>query len=109
MDQTPKKIVRGYDRDLAYRSVGPGWRPLVAAIYDFIEVHDQTVEVLQVKEKFGGLRFYVRESQNPQTREVISKAESASYTTCDRCGAPGSIHNSSGNWVKTRCARCGSL
>jgi hypothetical protein len=42
----------------------------------------------QVKEKFGGLRFYV----NAATEEhynYITFAESMSYKTCEVCGSPG--------------------
>jgi hypothetical protein len=54
----------------------------------------------QVKEKFGGLRFYV----NGATEEhwhYISFAESMSYHTCEDCGAPGKRYTD--GWHKVLC------
>lgn len=61
--------------------------------------HAQVVAV-QVKEKFGGLRFYV----NGATDEIynyISFAESMSYHTCEECGAPGERYTD--GWHTTLC------
>lgn len=58
------------------------------------------VVATQVKEKFGGLRFYVENATDAQYA-VISFAESLSYHMCDVCGAKGKP-NSEG-WIKTRC------
>ena len=54
----------------------------------------------QVKEKFGGLRFYV----NGGTEEhynYINFAESMSYHTCEVCGAPGHVYTD--GWYRTLC------
>jgi hypothetical protein len=45
----------GYDLELALRSVGPGWGQIIRDLY---AVMPPTVRVQQVKEKYGGLRFY---------------------------------------------------
>jgi hypothetical protein len=42
----------------------------------------------QVKEKFGGLRFYVQ-GATTKHYDYISFAESMSYRTCEVCGSPG--------------------
>jgi hypothetical protein len=42
----------------------------------------------QIKEKFGGLRFYVDRATDKHWN-FISVAESMSYHTCEECGAPG--------------------
>ena len=42
----------------------------------------------QVKEKFGGLRFYVW-AATEEHYNYITFAESMSYRTCEHCGAPG--------------------
>ena len=54
----------------------------------------------QVKEKFGGLRFYT----NGYTDEVsgmIRMAEAMSYRTCEECGSPG--RSNSYGWISTLC------
>lgn len=68
----------------------------------FRKVPDSVSQVVvsQVKEKFGGLRFYV----NGGDREVyamISMAESMSYRTCEVCGSPGK--SNSHGWITTLC------
>lgn len=58
---------------------------------------------VQVKEKFGGLRFYMT-SATDEMYELISEAESKAEQTCERCGAPGTA-NSDG-WITTLCDSC---
>lgn len=43
---------------------------------------------VQIKEKFGGLRFYVQAATDEHWN-YIAFAESMSYRTCEECGAPG--------------------
>jgi hypothetical protein len=60
------------------------------------------VRASQVKEKFGGLRFYFR-GGDAVIDGMVQMAESMSLITCDVCG---NVANSSANnrgWVKTRC------
>ena len=47
-------------------------------------------EVTQVKEKFGGLRFYV-DCNDDYIDGLISLAEGMSYNTCSECGETGEI------------------
>jgi len=61
------------------------------------------IEAVQVKEKFGTLRFYTNEYDDT-INSFISFAESMSACTCEECGAPGTPDP--GGWVKTRCVRC---
>lgn len=42
--------------------------------------------VVQVKEKFGGLRFYVERSACKEIDDFISEAEYISYYICYKCG-----------------------
>jgi hypothetical protein len=57
-------------------------------------------EVLQVKEKFGGLRFYVN-CRNDSIRQRIEAAIQESFHTCEVCGQPGKLREDS--WIKTLC------
>lgn len=54
----------------------------------------------QVKEKFGGLRFYVNGATDKHY-QYISFAESMSYRTCEECGAPGKTYTN--GWHTTLC------
>ena len=55
---------------------------------------------VQVKEKFGGLRFYVNGATDKH-RNFISFAESMSYRTCEECGAVGKTYTD--GWHRTLC------
>jgi hypothetical protein len=62
------------------------------------------VFAVQVKEKFGGLRFYT--SGNDDIVEgMIYMAEALSCMTCEVCGQPGVI-SSKGYWLKALCSTC---
>ena len=54
----------------------------------------------QVKEKFGGLRFYVQAATDKHY-SYITFAESMSYRTCEECGAPGKTYTD--GWHRTMC------
>ena len=54
----------------------------------------------QVKEKFGGLRFYVQ-GGDEYTNGIISMAEAMSEVTCEVCGEPGETRH--GGWIKVLC------
>ncbi len=68
---------------------------------EFDEAHQPIAA--QVKEKFGGLRFYV-DNCDDYVRGVIAMAESMSYRTCEDCGGVGSRR--SGGWIRTLCDGC---
>lgn len=54
----------------------------------------------QVKEKFGGLRFYVN-GANEEHYNYILFAENMSYRTCEVCGSPGKLYTQ--GWHTTLC------
>lgn len=56
----------------------------------------------QVKEKFGGLRFYV-ECASKEQHEVIDFAERMSYYICEECGSMKDVQNWNLGWVATLC------
>lgn len=66
--------------------------------------------VVQVKEKFGTLRFYVdaydeiTEESYKKIRNYIHEAEAKSAITCEVCGKPG--ERRSGGWIKCLCESC---
>lgn len=59
---------------------------------------------VQVKEKFGGLRFYVHGGLSARQEELIETAEALAERTCEECGQPGRLLVR-GHWYLTRCAR----
>lgn len=59
-------------------------------------------KVLQVKEKFGGLRWY--DNAYGKVQEVISKYEDLSYKTCVGCGSKATFRST--GWVLPFCDEC---
>lgn len=86
--------------------VGDGWYHLLDVLCEELQREtDQgapQVVASQVKEKFGGLRFYV-ESANARQMAMIDIAEALSLRVCDVCGSPGTLGESTTGWLSTRC------
>lgn len=63
-------------------------------------------EVIQVKEKFGGLRFYA-DNTTKEIYDRINEAEAKSEVTCESCGAdnPDGIQSYRG-WYSSFCLTC---
>jgi hypothetical protein len=87
---------------------GDGWFDILWRLCEDLEplvgeVERQTgrqFEVVQVKEKFGGLRFHVN-GVNDAIRQRIRTAQEESLHTCEVCGQPGKRRE--GGWIKTLC------
>jgi len=69
-----------------------------------LDIDSMQVRAVQVKEKFGGLRFYIHSSDD-QVYGMIEMAEMMSYVTCEKCGHHGKMHHR-GSWLKTLCSKC---
>lgn len=54
----------------------------------------------QVKEKFGGLRFYMSRTTGDMD-EAIARAERTAWNTCEECGEPGTTQTR--GWIRTLC------
>ena len=98
-------LINGYNgnkiTDSNFFEVSPGWNLIIKnLIQDLIEL-GWNKEVSQVKEKFGGLRFYI----NAATSEVhkrVHKAEIESMSTCEVTGKLGKLRTDIG-WYRTLC------
>jgi hypothetical protein len=62
---------------------------------------EELPEIVQIKEKFGDLRFYIHNGTD-RVDTLIRFAESMSRRTCEECGKPGTIDDH-GGWFKTHC------
>jgi len=104
--------------------VGEGWWPILVALCDNIQQHIDLREqyreyllenskgdkalpeavpqvlVAQIKEKFGGLRFYY-DGGDDYIRGLVHMAESWASKTCETCGQPGKLRG--GGWLHTAC------
>lgn len=75
-----------------------GWRGIIEPLIKELAEHDG--DIFQIKEKFGGLRFYYF-GGNEDFRKKVDKAEEKSYTICEYCGKPGRLRY--GGWIKALC------
>jgi hypothetical protein len=82
--------------DLLWRLCGD-LEPLVA---EFEQEAGRQFEILQVKEKFGGLRIHVNHA-NDAIRHRLEAAQQESFHTCEVCGQPGRLRKR--QWIKTLC------
>ena len=83
---------------------GEGWYNLIDYVSSKLESLYQDIEVVQVKEKFGGIRIYTNKD-TLEAGKIIEFAEKESENTCEMCGKKGQMMNYSG-WYKTRCHKC---
>jgi hypothetical protein len=97
-------------------AVGPGWWPILEALCNQIQHYIKwrqeqkekygrgpgcpDVVVAQIKEKFGGLRFYY-DGGDEKVDGMVRMAESWAALTCEECGKPGVMR--SGGWIRTLC------
>lgn len=80
---------------------GNGWFLLIKTlIEDLIEL-GWDKQICQIKEKFGGLRFYINAGSN-EIHDRISKAENDSYEICEVTGKLGELRTDIG-WYRTLC------
>ena len=114
------------DRPKAPIECGPGWKSLYEPLIDYCQLKE--IPVLQVKEKFGTLRFYTGPTHDPHIRTFIAAMEAFSTHVCEECGERGVIRcqrrddgdnasydtvykantgpSRTSTWQKTLCAEC---
>jgi len=98
-------------------AIGEGWWPIVESllknIYSYFKLNNKLVEkhpedfdllepvkVAQIKEKFGGLRFYYQ-GGDEHISGMVTMAEAWAGRSCEHCGNKG--ERRSGGWIRTLC------
>ena len=86
-----------------------GWRPLVEQLCSDLDAHlpakvPRGFGVVQAKEKFGGLRFYVRGATG-EMDQLIDRACEKSSRVCEFCGKSGKLLGGADchDWVRVAC------
>jgi hypothetical protein len=85
--------------------VGPGWLPLLERLAADLAALGWNRDLHQMKEKLGGLRFYIGKASK-EILERIDQAAEESFTICEHCGAPGRPREGRTAWIKTTCDAC---
>lgn len=96
-----KPLVKYISESEAVEMVGKGWEHLVRRVYNAKIGLGIPVGIIQVKEKFGGLRIYA-DYYVKEIEDVIVQAGKESFTICEECGNTGILVKQNG-WYKTRC------
>lgn len=104
-------------KHLRYFDCGSGWFDLINKLSSGLEelvadtnsnrpedFSDIYTCASQVKEKYGGLRFYITCGTDAMY-DLINKAEDESEHICELCGSPGVIQKRCG-WLTCLCGRC---
>lgn len=66
-----------------------------------------TYRIAQIKEKFGGLRWYDYGATD-EVYKIINKYEKLSYHVCMLCGRPAKARDNYG-WTMTICDKCAGI
>ena len=98
-------------------SMPPGWFDLVDTLCAWIDARDEyrgKVAVAQIKEKFGGLRFYIDTQDLSEPDEIVlytavGAAKRLSFRICQKCGAAGSRCKPDAAWLVTLRALCDAV
>ena len=108
LERLLRRIPDGRGRWIGHQA---GWYSIIVSCDEQLAAIDPAYAVLQVKEKFGTLRYYCVPSADlsADDRERfdhhVREAQSASARTCEICSKPASLRER-GGWLKTLCHDC---
>ena len=99
-----KKIVPEYWKSI---DVDEGWYQIVVDCDNLLTEIDPDYQIAQIKQKFGGLRYYFQPSDvnngelYVKMNAVVLAYEKIASMTCEATGKPGVLMKSIGGWRKT--------
>lgn len=96
-----KPLVKYLTEEDAVACVGKGWERLVRKVYNAKEGLGIPIGIIQVKEKWGGLRIYT-DYYVPEIETVIQAVGEESCRVCYECGADAGLVKK-GGWYQTLC------
>lgn len=116
VEKLETKFPEMYSQPYGGVCIGEGWWPIIEALSNQIHHHVKwkneqrdkynrgegcpPVIVRQIKEKFGGLRFYY-DGGDDCVDGMVRMAESWAARSCEVCGKPGKSRDS--GWIRTLC------
>lgn len=117
-----KRFEKGYSTEIAF---GKGWDSILEDLHEQLMFLDRKYTIVQIKEKYGTLRFYLGHggrSKNVAVRLMhlaVDHAEYLSAHTCEECGSSSVRANSERGieydnsvalrdygWMRTLCDTC---
>ena len=100
LDRFPSNYYKSVDVDA-------GWHQIVINCDKELADIDPYYVILQIKQKFGGLRYYFEPSEAydgvlfAKMNAVVLRYASIASVTCEATGTPGVLMTSKGGWLKT--------
>jgi len=96
-----------YDKSMP----GDGWTDLIIECHRKLIILDPEYRILQIKEKFGSLRYYFdTDVKEPAVKEAMYRyvkyAENSSKIVCEKCGGASEIKRTKTGWLKAYCNEC---
>jgi hypothetical protein len=95
---------------------GEGWKDIVDYTHEKLKYIDPDYTIAQIKEKFGGLRYYFDTSIEYGSiaydimNDIVKAAEYEASYTCELCGAQGISKGvetrKDHGWYYTYCKEC---
>ncbi len=80
-----------------------GWTGIIDGLCATLTDHCCQTSVVQIKQKLGGLRFYVETELDDFESGACEFAELFSYRICEISGYPGILHVNKSRWFRTIC------
>lgn len=102
----PDKIQKRIDiSDVnCWNELPDGWVNLVLELDEKLSKIHPDYALMQVKEKFGGLRYYVSGVNSEEAISLIDEYEAQSFKVCQECSKPGERKSKNG-WLRTLCPK----
>jgi hypothetical protein len=100
------KLFKGMTKPLTHSLMafgiecGDGWYNILDKLFEKLNNYD--IELMQVKEKFGGLRIYLSGATTDEVYDLVEKAEEESFKICEMCGKSGK-NLTINSWIYTVC------
>ena len=109
-------------KELYYIECNSGWKTVLDCLFlnlirheaHFTHLEDYVpLSIIQVKEKFGGLRVYMEGGSIDDIRieaftRLVEAAEKEAYTVCELCGSKQNVKTiaNAHRYVQTSCEKC---
>ena len=104
VEELKNKFLPNYYKSV---DVDEGWYQIVVDCDNLLTEIDPDYQIAQIKQKFGGLRYYFQPSDvnngelYVKMNAVVLAYEKIASMTCEATGKPGVLMKSKGGWVKT--------
>ena len=102
LENIKNRFIEGYDKSIG---VGEGWYPIIISLDKALSLIDPEYKIYQIKQKFGGLRYYCEAKSYGIVQTLIAEAETESFNTCENCGKFEELKNNKDH-VTTLCQEC---